>query len=129
TVSAFVDRIDTGLELAQGEAAYLVGRFFRTLSASPAAQQASRASDELRVWRSRGGGGGGPTQDNYVRLIGSQWIAGKGSAITFQLQLETGPHTRSLLVEWSKTTAGGVAEPHPFRTFAYDLSAAEEQRR
>src|SRR5690606_38453210 len=78
---------------------------------------------------SRGGGGGGPTQDNFVRLIGLQWIAGKGSAITFQLQLETGPHTKSLLVEWSKTTAGGVAEPHPFRTFAHDLSAAEEQRR
>src|SRR5690606_9668815 len=58
TVSAFVDRIDTGLTLAQGEAAYLVGQFFRTLSPSPAAQQASRASDELRVWRSRGGGGG-----------------------------------------------------------------------
>src|SRR5690606_25590104 len=31
--------------------------------------------------------------------------------------------------EWSKTTAGGVAEPHPFRAFAYDLSAAEEGRR
>src|SRR5690606_30305630 len=51
TVSAFADRIDTGLTLGAGEAAYLVGRFFRTLSTSPAAQQASRVSDELRVWR------------------------------------------------------------------------------
>jgi len=103
TVSAFADRIDTGLELAQGEAAYLVGRFFRTLSTSATAQQASRASDEVRVWRSRGGGGGGGVGvGNYVRLANAQWIAFKFSTLRLQLTLEVGEATRSMRVSWGK---------------------------
>lgn len=73
--------------------------------------------------------GGGGEGDNYVRLSGMQWIAGSAGSVRFQVQVATGPATKSLLVGWSKTLAGNQVEPHPFREFAYDLSPAEEANR